>query len=96
MKSFKDFEITIEQKSFVGDKIKIDKVLNREITVHEFKIVDSKFGGKRLDMQIAIGEEKRVLWTASQALMEQIQKVPAEGFPFRTKIVKENERFEFT
>jgi hypothetical protein len=29
-------------------------------------------------------------------LMDQIEKVPKEKFPFKTTIIKENERFEFT
>lgn len=95
MKSFKDFGIKPDHKGFVGDKIKINKVLNREIIVHDFKIEDSKFEGKRLDMQIQIGENMHVLWTGSKVLMDMIKQVPKVDFPFTVTIVRENESYEF-
>jgi len=99
MNRFKDFGIKTELQSFTGDKIKMDRILNREITVHDFRIEDSKYGNgnnKCLYMQISIGETKHVVFTGSVALIDTIQKVPKEKFPFATTIVKENERFEFT
>jgi len=42
MNNFKDFDIKAEINSFTGDKIKIDKVLNKEIKILGFKIEDSK------------------------------------------------------
>lgn len=42
MNQFKNFNIHAELNSFTGDKIKIEKVLNREIKVLDFKIEDSK------------------------------------------------------
>jgi hypothetical protein len=99
MKSFKDFNIQVEIKSFTGDKIKIDKIQNREIIVKEFKIENSKFekgNGKCLYLQIQFKDELYVVFTGSAALMQQIEKVPADGFPFKTTIVKENERYQFT
>ena len=95
MKQFKEFGIKAEHKGFIGDKIKISKILNREIIVHDFKIEDSKFQGKRLDMQIQVGETMHVLWTGSGILMGVIQKIPKENFPFLTTIVRENECYEF-
>jgi hypothetical protein len=98
MKDFKDFGIApvMDLDLFVGDKIKLDRILNRKITVHKYEITDSKYKGKCLTIQISIGEEKRVVFTGSISLMNMIEKVPAEGFPFVTTIVKENERFQFT
>ncbi len=99
MKQFKDFGIKPASKSFVGDKIKIDRLLNREIIVHDFKIGDSQFdkGCKKcLHLQIAIGETKHVVFTGSAVLMELIDRIPKTEFPFVTTIKKENDRFEFT
>lgn len=96
MKKFKDFGIKPEIQSFIGDKIKMERILNREIVVFDYKIEDSKFHGKRLDMQIGIGETKHVVFTGSTILISVIQKVPKEDFPFTTTIVRENEHFEFT
>jgi len=100
MKNFKDFGIKTNVKAFSGDKIKISRVLNREIVIHDFKIVDSKYtdagNGKCLYLQISIADVKYVVFTGSIGLMEEIILVPAEGFPFTTTIVEDNERFQFS
>lgn len=96
MKNFRDFGITTTTKGFEGDKIKIERILNREITVHDFKISDSKYEGQRLDLQIELNNNKHVVFTASKYLRELIEKIPRTGFPFITTIVKNNDRFEFT
>lgn len=99
MKQFKDFGITPVITGLVGDKIKIDRILNKEVTVEGFQIKDSKYekgSGKCLYLQLIVENEKRVVFTASAILMDTIQKVPAENFPFATKIIKENERYQFT
>jgi len=100
MKRFKDFGIEQSAKGFTGDKVKMAKILNREIKVHDFRIEDSKFNQgnnkKCLHLQIVVGETKHVVFTGSNALMETIQKIPKQEFPFLTTIVEENERFEFT
>jgi len=99
MKQFKDFGIKPSSQSLTGDKIKMERILNREIKVFDYRIEDSKFGkpnGKCLYIQICIEDVKHVVFTGSSILMEEIEKVPKDGFPFLTKIVKENNRFEFT
>jgi hypothetical protein len=98
MKNFKDMNITVAARAFVGDSLKIERLLNREIVVHHFKITEStkKVGTKCLYLQLEIDGQKRVLFTGAIALLEAIQKVPAESFPFTTTIVKDNERFEFS
>lgn len=99
MKKFSDFGIKPATNSFVGDKIKIERIMNKEIVVVDFKIQDSKYdkgNGKRLDMQITVDGASRVVFTGSSVLMDLIQRVPKEHFPFVTTIVRENERFEFT
>lgn len=96
MKAFKDLGIKSESKGFVGDKIKISKILNREIVVSEYKVVESNYKGKCLHLQIAIGENRHVVFTGSNNLIEQISKVEKADFPFTTTIVMEDERYEFT
>jgi hypothetical protein len=96
MKSFKDFAITRTTTAFTGDKIKISKIINREIIVLGYKIEASKFEGKRLDLQIELNGTKQVTWSGSKSLMDDIVKVPEDGFPFKTTIVRENEWYEFT
>lgn len=98
IKQFKDFGIKPVSKGFEGDKIKIGRIINREIVVVGYKIEDSKFEGKGkcLYVQIEIDGDRRVFFTGSNTLMELIQQVPKANFPFKTTIIKENERFEFS
>lgn len=100
MHTFKDFGIKPQTKSFDGDKIKMDKILNKQILVEEYKINPSKFNergsGKLLTMQIYFENQKRIVFSGSANLMEMIDRVPKDKFPFFATIVKENERFEFT
>lgn len=90
MKAFKDMGIVPEQKGFVGDKIKIDRLLNREIIVQDFKVEDShkKPGTKYLQLQIEINMEKSVVFTGSTTLISMIEKVKKEDFPFTSTIIK--------
>lgn len=46
MKNFKELGVIAKPKCFIGEKIKVSKILNKEIIVLDFKIVDSKFEGK--------------------------------------------------
>lgn len=99
MKQFKELGIIPTLQNFVGDKIKMERILNRQITVHDFKIEDSKYekgNGKCLYMQISIGEIKYVVFSGSSVLMSTIQQIGKEDFPFQTTIVKSNDHFEFS
>ncbi len=100
MKKFKDFQIKPAEQSFVGDKIKMSKILNREIAVHDYRVVDSNYSdkgpGKCLHLQISHDKEKRVVFTGSKSLIEAIQQIPKAELPFTTTITEENERFQFT
>jgi hypothetical protein len=96
MRQFKDFGIETLRPGFVGDKIKIERILNREIIIHEFRIEESKYNGKCLYLQIGIGEVKYVVFSGSRFLIEMIQKVPISEFPFKSTIIKTNDHFEFS
>jgi len=83
------------------NKIKISKVIGKKITVHAFRIKDSKIfkdhgTGKCLHVQISINDEKHILFTSAGGLIDAIQQVPEDGFPFSTTIIKDEERFLFT
>jgi hypothetical protein len=99
MRKFQELGIKPESKGFTGDKIKINRILNKEITVHGYKIEDSKFdrGNKKcLHLSIAVDGQMHVVFTGSGVLMDVISRVPQNEFPFTTTIIKENERFEFS
>jgi len=100
MKRFNDLNIENTHKSMVGEKMKIAKVLNREIIIHSFRIETSKYpknkSGMCLYLQIEIDKVKWVIFTGSDVLIDQIKQVNESDFPFVTIIQKNNEYFEFT
>jgi hypothetical protein len=103
MTKFSDLNIEYTSKGFEGDSISIERLLNQEISVLDFKIEDSKIekyknkgAGKCLYLQILHKNEKWVIFTSGSALMEVIQKVPRTCFPFNTTIIKENRTYKFT
>jgi hypothetical protein len=99
MFSFKEFGIKPTTKAFEGDKIKIERIINKLIVVMDIKIDKSKFdkgSGKLLTLQIIVDNGKRVVFTGSANLMEMIEAVPKEKFPFETTITKDNDRYDFT
>ena len=100
MTEFKDLGIKPAERGFTGDKLKMSKVLNKQIKVEAYKIEASKFtdkgNGKRLILQIVVEDKQHIIITGSIYLMDTIQQVPKDKFPFTTTIIEENERFEFT
>jgi hypothetical protein len=99
MKTFAELGIKTEVR-MTGSKINIARVLNREISVMDYRVEDSKFpknkSGKCIYLQIEIDKEKHVVFTGSDVLLSQIIQVPHEEMPFKTTIVKIGEYFEFT
>lgn len=93
---FSDLGIQPTFNHFTGDKIKINKVLNKEIKVIDYVIKPSKFKGNCLHIQIEVEGTKHIVFTGSNILSETIEKVPKQSFPFQTVIVQENEHYEFT
>lgn len=98
MHNFKDFDIKPKINAFVGEKISVQKLFNLPITVLAFKIEPSKQkqGTQLLTLQIEKSGEKRIVFTGSTVMMEQIQRVPDNKFPFTTIIKGDNDYYEFT
>jgi hypothetical protein len=98
MNNFKDFNILPKINSFVGEKIQVQKLFNLQITVLDFKIEASKqkAGTELLTLQIEKGGEKRIVFTGSTVLADQIKRVPSNKFPFVTVIRGDNDYYEFT
>ena len=103
MNRYSQFNIKTPERAFEGDKVKISRILNREIVVHHFKIKDSevkafkdKGSGKCLHLQISFNNEMHVVFTSGRALMEVIEQIPADKFPFETVIVEDNGMYKFT
>lgn len=93
---YKDLKITTTINHFTGDKISINRVLNKPILIHEYKIEPSKYKDQCLHLQIEVDGEKRVLFLGAKILIEAIQKIPTEKFPVETTIIKDNNYYEFT
>jgi hypothetical protein len=102
VKDFKDLGIKLpESQALEGPKIEIAKLFGKQITVHAFRIGPSKhpdeLGAKCLTLQITVDGTKRVVFTGSRYLREQIEHVGPEGLPFRTVIMKQdNDSIQFT
>lgn len=97
MKRFCDFA---EHPNIIdGDKIKIDDALNQEVTVIGCRITATKYdknkSGKCLTLQILIGEQKRVVFTGSDIMIEQMQKYE-DQIPFTATIKKINRYYTLT
>lgn len=96
MKEFKDLGITPTVDHFIGEKIKISKVLNQRIVIEKYEINDSKYTNKVLKLQIKYKDENRVIFTGSRVLMNLIEQTSKEDFPFSTTIIKNGESLEFS
>ena len=101
MNKFGQFDVKVNTQCFVGDKIKMSKVLSKEIIVHAFRLEPSKHfqnkgTGQCLYLQISIDNEKRIVFTSAVGMIEAIQQIPKDGFPFETVIKEEDERYYFT
>ncbi|MCZ8021194.1 MAG: hypothetical protein O9302_00245 [Cyclobacteriaceae bacterium] len=98
MKNFSDFNIKPKTHQFVGEKIQVQKLFNLPIQVLDYKVEPSKQkkGTELLTLQIIKGTEKRIVFTGSTVLIDQIKRVPEDGFPFNTIIRGDNDYYEFT
>lgn len=96
MKSFSDFGIT-SKKSFVGNKIYIEDLLQKEIIIEFFEIRPSRKndGSECLYMQIKLAGEDRVVFSSSTFLMNPLKQLSDTDFPFKATIVKINRHYEF-
>lgn len=98
MKRFSDFNVVAPEKTFDGEKIKIFKILNREIKVLNYRLVDSKFkqSQQRLDLHIELDGAKYIVFTGSVNLIKMITQIEKVDLPFLTVIEKDGESFKFT
>ena len=92
-KRFTDFA---EENILDGDKIRIDDVINEEITILNFRVKESKLKeGDYLTLQISKDNKKHVIFTGSHVLIDQIKKYKDE-IPFLATIRKINKYYSLT
>lgn len=93
MHKFSEFASTVH---FVGDKISINKILNKEISVLHYRIEPSKHGtDDYAQMQIELDGEKMVYFTTSMVIKEQLE-MYKDKLPFTTTIIKPRKYFTFS
>ena len=99
MRNFKDYNIQpTVSNNFVGDKIPVKRILNQPIEVLDYRIERSKiYDGKDcLHIQISKSGDKRVVFTSSKFLKDQIIQFPKDDLPFGSIIKEINDHYEFT
>lgn len=97
MKRFSELGINIEPESLLGEKIKISKIVGKEIIIKDYKVTESKFQNSRqcLTLQIELEGDTKVVFTGSDMLKRQIELAKKEDFPFSAKIELINESYQF-
>jgi hypothetical protein len=96
MKSFSEQGVT-SKRSFVGNKIYIESILEKHIIIEFFDIRPSRKndGTDCLHMQIKLDQVDHVVFSSSTFLMNQLKQLKDDDFPFTAKIVKINRHYEF-
>lgn len=96
-KRFSDF--ARENMPLEGSKLKLDEVVNREITILDYRIKDSRYkkesAPRCLTLQFELEGKRYILFTGSNVLVDQIDKYKAE-IPFVTTIKKIDKYYTFS
>lgn len=93
VKRFSDF--ADEPQPLEGDKVRIDEIINKEVTITGFDVKASRFkknnSGKYITIQFTKPdkEDPNVVFTGSDVLIDQLEKYQEE-IPFLTTIRKIN------
>ena len=77
-----------------GTKKRIGQIIDQEITIVDFRIMDSKQrqNSKCLQIQFILGDEVCVAFTGSVVLLDQVR-FSKDKIPFKTKINKNDNYF---
>lgn len=95
MRKFSDF--ARNSYGFVGNKIPITDLLNKDIIVKAYRIISSKVAQDKdcLQLQIEFESEPRVTFTNSIVLIKQAKEYESE-MPFSAKIIKNGNYYTFS
>lgn len=98
MKKFS--EISNEEERLEGEKVKIDDILNQDIVINGFTLAQSKFSKNKSGMYATVQfsnntGEKRVFFTGSDVIIDQLQKYKSD-MPFMAQIKKINKYYTFS
>lgn len=94
---FSDLGISVTPDNLMGEKIKIAKVLGKEVLVKDFKLTDSKYEKTKhcLTIQVELNGEDKVIFTGSEMLRKQIEQIDKKDFPFLATIANINDTYQF-
>lgn len=95
MRRFSDF--AVDETRLDGDKVKIDDILDQDITIKAFTLSDSRFSknksGKYITVQFQSSDGMdKVFFSGSDVLIDQLQRYKCE-MPFIAKIKKINKYY---
>jgi len=95
IQSFADF--ATDDLPLGGKKKKIEEVLNKQIAVTGYKIMESKHkqDSQCLQLQFDLDGERFILFTGSSVLAKQCEKY-ADKIPFHATIIKIDKFFTFS
>ena len=100
LKKFSDLNVKVNKpKVLSGQKQPLRYVLDKQITVYGFEIKPSKYPNKSencLKMQYKHEDKMYVAFSIAKHLMQILQTLPEDAFPFTTTIINKNEIYEFT
>lgn len=87
------------EERLVGDKVSVSDILNKEITVLSYKIMKSKIEDDNYAQiqieKIEINGEKKVVFTSSKVLKDQLETYK-DHIPFIATIIKTRKYFSFS
>jgi len=97
MARFSDF--ADEPRSLEGEKIKIDDILNQDIEILQYRLLDSKYpksdSSQCLTIQFRINGKVMIFFTGSNVLIKQMKKY-GDKCPFFAKIIKVNRYYSLS
>jgi len=96
-KRFSDF--AEEDGPLEGNKVRIESILNQEILITGYKIKKSKYKKEGMEqcltVQFEIDENKKIFFTGSNVLIDQLEKYGHE-IPFMTTVKKIDRYYTFS
>lgn len=95
----KHFSEISQEQIFDGDKIRIDDIVNKEISILKYTVKSSRYtknkSGEYLTLQLEIDGKRHVIFTGSDVLIDQLKKYATE-LPFKAIIRKINRYYSLT
>lgn len=83
---------TIE-KTFIGDRVKIDEIIEKPIEIHDFEIGMGRKSGNRVAYcQIKFRGQWRFWWTEGFKIVRRLERSNRAMLPFRTKVGWDDEQ----